>query len=170
MSARPSSANPTRRSRRLRSGAMAAAAVAVAGGGLAFYEIATAPDLSGTAGVSTAEVSDVGDVLVDANGNTLYLFEPDDASAVTCNGDCADKWPPLTLAGTHESHEPTVGAGVRRELLGEAMSESGEHVVTYGGWPLYRYESDSVGEASGHGVDENGGRWFAVSTSGERVD
>jgi predicted lipoprotein with Yx(FWY)xxD motif len=170
MSTHPSRANPTRKSRRLRIGVVTAAAVAVAGGGLAFYEISTAPDLSGTAGVNTAEVSDVGDVLVDANGNTLYMFEPDDASSVTCNGDCADKWPPLILAGTDESHEPTVGAGVQKELLGEAMSEAGEHVVTYGGWPLYRYESDSVGEASGHEVDENGGKWFAVTTGGERVE
>lgn len=154
--------SPTRR----RLAAVATAAV-VAAGGLVLYEVSTAPDLSGAAGVSIDKLPDVGEVLVDANGNTLYMFEPDEASSVTCTGDCADKWPPLTLT---EGTELKLEEGVRKDLIGEAVDEAGTPVVTYAGWPLYRYDSDSAGEASGHEVDENGGEWFAVTTDGERAD
>lgn len=146
--------------------ATGAAITLAAAGALVVYEVATAPDYSGAPGVSVDTISQLGEVLVDANGNTLYLFEPDEAASVTCAADCADKWPPLTLL---ENGGPELGAGVRTDLIGTTSDEAGTPVVTYAGWPLYRYESDSVGEASGHEVDENGGTWFAVTTSGERA-
>lgn len=165
MSHQPSTTRPVVNLARRRLAAVAAVTVAT-GGALVVYEVATAPDFSGAAAVSVGTVAELGDVLVDANGNTLYLFEPDDAASVTCTADCADKWPPLTLAG---DAGPALGAGVREDLVGTSSDEAGTPVVTYAGWPLYRYESDSAGEASGHEVDENGGTWFAVTVSGERA-
>ena len=38
--------------------------------------------------------SDYGDILVDVDGNTVYLFMPDAQGASTCNGQCAANWPP----------------------------------------------------------------------------
>lgn len=159
-----SSVTKTGRSRRRWAGLAAAAAVAA--GGLGVYEVTTAQDYSGPAEVAVSSTGEFGEILVDGQGRTLYMFEPDEASSVTCTGGCVGKWPPLHVPA---GGMPVVGDGVQQALLGELPDENGEPVVTYAGWPLYRYESDSPGEVSGHDVDENGGLWFAVTTSGERV-
>lgn len=160
-----SSVTPKTNKGRRRLAGLAAAAV-LAAGGLGVYEVTTAQDYSGAAEVAVSSNEEFGDILVDGQGRTLYMFEPDEASSVTCTGGCVSKWPPLNVptGGT-----PVVGDGVQQALLGELPDENGEPVVTYAGWPLYRYESDSPGEVSGHDVDENGGLWFAVTTTGERV-
>lgn len=154
---------PRRRGRR-RLVSAAAATLALAGG-ITVWQTQQGTPSSGPAGVEVASIADVGDVLVDAQGKVLYLFEPDEAASVTCTGGCADKWPPLTVA----DGELPVGPGVDRELLGEAVGEDGARVVTYAGWPLYRYESDGTGEASGHEEDDNGGVWVAITPTGERA-
>ena len=40
----------------------------------------------------------LGDVLVDAQGRTLYGFTNDANGTSTCTGACATNWPPLTVA------------------------------------------------------------------------
>ena len=165
MPSRPTQNRSVMNAARSRLATVAAITIA-ATGMLVAYEVLTAPDYSGAPGVSVDTIPGLGEVLVDANGNTLYLFEPDEAASVTCTADCADKWPPLTQA---DNRGPELGAGVRADLIGTTSDDAGTPVVTYAGWPLYRYESDSVGEASGHEVDENGGTWFALTTSGERA-
>lgn len=140
----------------------AVATLALAGSYPAWQSTAGTPS-TGPSSVAVAEVAEVGDVLVDGQGKTLYRFEPDAAASVTCTGGCADKWPPLLVA---DGPLPTE-AGVSAELLGSAASEDGEEVVTYAGWPLYRYASDDPGEATGHEVDQNGGVWSAVTAAGQ---
>src|SRR5688572_11553414 len=54
--------------------------------------------------------SDYGEILVDADGNTLYLFTPDARGASTCNGQCAANWPPVPELAT-------VGDGLDGDLL-----------------------------------------------------
>ena len=39
--------------------------------------------------------SNVGEILVDADGSTLYLLISDSAAAMGCTGACADLWPPV---------------------------------------------------------------------------
>src|SRR5687767_14812467 len=39
--------------------------------------------------------TDLGQVLVDGDGMTLYLFTRDTADASACTGSCAESWPPL---------------------------------------------------------------------------
>lgn len=154
-------ATPKRRKAYIAGGLIAAVVL----GGVAF-ELSGEPPYDGPARVDVASISPVGDVLVDGQGKTLYRFAPDEASSVTCNGGCADKWPPLTVTpGT----PPSLSAGVDPELLGQVEADDGSQVVTYAGWPLYRYDSDDIGEASGHEVDENGGEWFAVTADGQRA-
>jgi hypothetical protein len=50
-----------------------------------------------TGGISTAEADGVGEVLVDAEGFTLYYFLPDEQGGVTCTEDCAANWPPAIV-------------------------------------------------------------------------
>ena len=65
----------------------------------------TASD-NAAASVSVAE-TDLGEVLVDAEGFTLYAFTNDTAGEPTCEGGCADAWPAAIVEG-----EPTPGEGV----------------------------------------------------------
>ena len=55
-----------------------------------------APGFGETVSVKTAE-NDLGDILVGTDGMTLYGFTNDVDSKSTCNGACADAWPPLIV-------------------------------------------------------------------------
>ncbi len=120
---------------------------------------------AGPARVDVATVEGFGDVLVDGQGRTLYLFEPDEAAQVTCTGGCADKWPPLVATDP----EPEVGTGIDATMVATVKDQAGERVLTFDGWPLYRYTSDDIGEITGTDKDQNGGVWWALTPTGERV-
>lgn len=119
-------------------------------------------EAAGDATVAVAE-TDLGEVLVDADGMTLYLFTPDTAEASACEGDCAAAWPPLTLA----DGEPVAGEGIDESLLGTAPRTDGDPQVTYNGHRLYLYAADTAaGDTTGQGV---GDKWYAVTPAGEAV-
>lgn len=158
----PQSAGP-RQHRTGRWLAGGAAVALLAGGGFLVWDSQLGTPSVGEARVAVATVPEVGDVLVDGQGKVLYLFEPDQAASVTCTGGCAEKWPPLTLA---DGPLPA-GPGVDAALLGQAPGEDGQQVATYAGWPLYRYESDDLTQATGHGDDDNGGVWLAITPAGQ---
>ncbi|GAA5229962.1 COG4315 family predicted lipoprotein [Arthrobacter cryoconiti] len=162
------SADPTRRRRRnIYIGAAAALALAV--GGVTAYFV-TPRDIavvdSGPARVAVGTVEGIGDILVDGQGRTLYLFEPDEAANVTCTGGCAKKWPPLEKNG---ATEPDVAKGVDASAVSTKTDQGGAEVLTFNNWPLYRYVSDEVGQVTGNGKDQNGGKWWALTPTGERV-
>jgi predicted lipoprotein with Yx(FWY)xxD motif len=114
------------------------------------------------ADVQVGETS-LGDVLVDADGMTLYLFTRDTDGASACSGGCAEAWPPLTVEG-----EPTAGEGVDGADLGTIERDDGSMQVTYHGKPLYLYAADAeAGDVTGHEV---GGVWFAVTPAGEQAE
>lgn len=105
-------------------------------------------------------MTDLGNVLVDGDGMTLYMFEPDQQGAPTCNDDCAESWPPLLTEG-----EPTADGEADAALLGTAERDDGATQVTYDGWPLYRWAADEEpGDASGQGV---GDVWWVLDADGE---
>ena len=108
----------------------------------------------------TAE-SDLGTILVDGDGLTLYLFVPDDQGPSTCEGDCLAAWP--ALAGP-----ATAGEGADEALLGTAArADDGTDQVTYNGWPLYYFAQDSApGDVNGQGVGDN---WYVVDPTGNAI-
>lgn len=116
--------------------------------------------------LAVEEVAPVGPVLVLGSGQVVYVFEPDQQGAVTCEGSCARNWPPVVAAD-----EPSIVAdsGVDADLIGTVRNGAGESVVTYNGWPLYTYASDDPGEATGQGTDLNGGLWWALAADGNPV-
>ena len=98
-------------------------------------------------------------VLTNARGYTLYRFAPDTPGKSTCYGTCAAYWPPLT-------GRPIAGPGVTGKV-GTIRRTGGGTQVTYDGHPLYTYVGDSApGQATGNGVDLNGGFWYEVAASG----
>jgi len=108
--------------------------------------------------LKTAQVSGV-TVVTNAKGFTLYSFAPDTATTSKCNGACAQIWPPVTGA-------VTAGPGVTGKL-GTITRSDGSTQATYDGHPLYTYVADTApGQATGNGINANGGLWHEVTASG----
>lgn len=101
--------------------------------------------------------ADLGDFLAAANGFTVYKFDQDSEGVSNCSGGCADSWPPLTV-GEHD--RLAASAGIEGEL-GTIEREDGSLQVTYNGWPLYFFASDTAaGDTTGQGV---GDVWWVVA-------
>jgi predicted lipoprotein with Yx(FWY)xxD motif len=157
------------RARRLARPALAALAVTLAAAGCGGSPAAPASAASGAAPLTIGATSlpRVGTVLVNAAGDALYMFVPDDQRQVTCVSRCAQTWPPVRLrAGAALA----AGPGVRQALLGSDADPAGGRVVTYHGWPLYSYTADVyAGQTTGQGIDLNGGYWYLIRPSGQVV-
>lgn len=121
---------------------------------------ATAAPSTGGSAVMTSE-TDLGTVLVDAAGTTLYMFEPDNQGPSVCEGDCIAAWP--ALAGP-----ATAGAGVDAALLGTiTRADDGTEQVTYNGWPLYHFAQDAAaGDINGQGMND---KWYVVDPTGTPI-
>jgi predicted lipoprotein with Yx(FWY)xxD motif len=103
--------------------------------------------------------SDLGDIVADADGRTLYLFTVDPGTTTACTGACASAWPALVGA-------VTAGPGITGTLT-EVEQSDGTRQVALNGHLLYYYASDtSPGDTSGQGI---GGKWFVVDGAGNAV-
>ncbi len=103
--------------------------------------------------------SDLGQILTDAQGNTLYVFLPDGDGHSACTGDCAATWPPLASDG-----EPEAGNGVEGEV-GSMTRDDATLQITVGGAPVYTYSGDEApGDTNGEGV---GDVWYVAAPTGE---
>jgi predicted lipoprotein with Yx(FWY)xxD motif len=121
---------------------------------------------SQTGGVTlaVAQVGNLGQVVTDQNGLTLYRFDKDKAkpSASNCIDACAQKWPPAL--GDPASVQLQ---GVDQALVGSVTRADGTQQLTLGGWPLYTFANDTAaGEAKGQGV---GKTWYAVTPQGKKA-
>lgn len=121
---------------------------------------------SGAATVAAANVGELGRVLVDSRGFTLYDFHKDNGAQSSCYGACAEAWPPLTTSGSARATE-----GAMASKLGTTKRSDGTTQVTYAGHPLYTYTGDSKpGEANGNDVDAFGGEWYALQPNGQEPE
>jgi predicted lipoprotein with Yx(FWY)xxD motif len=115
----------------------------------------SATSSSGGAVVASAEKAEVGRVVVDAQGRTLYHFTAEAQGLPVCTGACLATWLPALATST--SGLPKHVAAIRRP-------DGGKLQLTYDGHPLYRYAGDrSKADAKGEGV---GGQWYAVKAVG----
>lgn len=107
------------------------------------------------------EDSELGEIVVDAEGTTLYVFLADEGSESTCYDECEDNWPPLTVDG-----DPVAGDGIDASL-GTTERTDGSTQVTLDGHPLYFFAGDETADdVNGQGV---GDVWYVVSPSGEAI-
>jgi len=119
----------------------------------------SAPAAAGTVAVAQ---TDLGEILVDDKGRTLYVFDNDKDGESTCYDECAGNWPPYSVDG-----EPAAGDGVDAALLGTTQRTDGAAQVSYNDRPLYRFSADiAAGDTNGQGV---GGVWFVIGPDGEAV-
>ncbi|MHB1093777.1 COG4315 family predicted lipoprotein [Thiobacillus sp.] len=94
---------------------------------------------------NAAPVSMQSDVLTNADGMTLYVFDKDAAGSgkSACNGDCATNWPPL-MATADDKPSDDYSVIIR---------DDGSRQWAYKGKPLYRWIKDrKPGDATGDGV------------------
>jgi predicted lipoprotein with Yx(FWY)xxD motif len=141
------------------------AALALAACGSGSDTNATPTTASGSPATIGVADGDLGKILVDSQGRTLYLFRKDSGTKSTCFDACAVNWPPLRVNG-----RPTEGSGANQALVGTTSRPGGELQVTYNGHPLYLFEGDkNAGDTNGEGVTAFGGGWYALSPAGDEV-
>ncbi|WP_406000601.1 hypothetical protein [Streptomyces sp. NBC_00829] len=106
--------------------------------------------------------SELGKILVDDSGRTLYGFTKDKPGASACDADCVAVWPALTSA-----KDVKAGSGANAGLLTETRLGEGAEQATYWDWPLYYYAGDATpGDVNGQGLD---GEWFVIAADGKLV-
>jgi predicted lipoprotein with Yx(FWY)xxD motif len=116
-----------------------------------------------TGAVLTTADSDLGEIVVDGEGMTVYMFDSDTqgGDASTCEGECATNWPAVTT----DSDDPAV-EGVTGEV-GTITGVDGKPHVTLNGWPLYYFAGDSAGgDTNGQGVNDV---WWVLTPAGEKI-
>ncbi len=129
-----------------------------------WYVLGAAGDGIGVTQGATAELqmasTDLGDIVTDEDGNTLYLFLPDAQGESVCYDQCEAAWPPLT-------GEVAAGSGLEEALIGTSERTNGSVQVTYNGWPLYYFANDAVpGDTNGQGLNDV---WYVVDSAGAAV-
>jgi len=106
--------------------------------------------------------SELGPILVDESGRTLYAFIKDKDQTSNCGDACIAAWPALTTAKA-----AVAGQGANVALIGQTQSTKGQQQVTYGQWPLYYYVNDMVaGDVNGQAIDDE---WYVLSPDGKLV-
>ena len=166
--------------RNIRRGSLAASGLAAltlvlaaCGGGTSAYGAggygapsATPSAAAGTTATVDLRTVSLGQILVDAQGRTLYLFEADKGGKSNCEGPCATAWPPLLSTGA-----PRADTGASASLLGTTARGDGTTQVTYAGHPLYYYVGDKApGDTTGQDIDQFGAKWYVLAKDGKKID
>ncbi|HEY7595164.1 MAG TPA: hypothetical protein VH969_18590 [Actinophytocola sp.] len=144
--------NPTTRLRATRAVLFGAALGAAAL--LAACDSGGATDASSAAvAVHTREQPNLGTVLVDADGKTLYFADQESDGTIHCVDECLSFWHPATSSDRSGS-VPDI------DVLHRA--DNGKEQLTYQGKPLYTFQQDhGTGDAKGDRFeDEFGGTHF----------
>lgn len=120
-------------------------------------------DRPGTVLAKVVDTAKFGQILVDAQGMTIYRYDKDanDPSKTNCVGNCLVKWPAVAWA-------PGASIpGIEPRLIGKVVRPDGSNQLTIGGWPAYRFWNDKVpGDVKGQGV---GKTWWAITVEGKRA-
>ena len=143
------------------------AALTVAGAGCGGSSSSSAPPTTPDGKRATLGVADhdLGTMLVDAQGRTLYVFAKDTGPKSTCTGACLTQWPRVTVKG-----KPAVGTGANASLVRSERQANGTAQLIYNGHPLYLYAGDaSPGDENGQNINAYGGIWRAVAPSGDVI-
>ena len=103
--------------------------------------------------VKVTKVPDVGSVLADSSGKTLYTLTDANGAAVECTGPCLTAWPAYMVTATK--------AKAPKGVKSIAISDTNQ--VTWKGLPLYTFSGDDAAKvAKGNGLVSFGGTWSVV--------
>ena len=141
-------------------------AAAPGGAAPAPVDPAAAAPIAGSPMLAAKDASDLGTIITDAEGFTLYRFDKDKAKptpTTNCVDDCATKWPPVTV----DPKGKLTLEGVDKSVVGMVQRPDGTSQLTIGGWPVYRFAGDAEpGATAGQGVS---GTWFAITPDGKKA-
>lgn len=113
--------------------------------------------------VLVGQQAELGQILIDSKGMTLYIFDKDTIGKSSCTGNCLKNWPPLTV----ENEQAVVGGKLITGQLGTIKREDGTFQVTINAMPLYYYAKDKqFGDATGQGVGDS---WWTVAPDGRKI-
>jgi predicted lipoprotein with Yx(FWY)xxD motif len=127
--------------------------------------VASAGNATGSTRVGVAS-SQLGRILVDSKGRTLYAFAKDKNGRSACSGSCAMYWPPLLASG-----KVRAGHGVKASRLGTTKRGDGKLQVTYNRHPLYTFKLDKkAGQTNGEELNDFGGVWEGLSPTGKKIE
>jgi len=136
---------------------VAAETTTTAGGG---EETTTTAAEEMVEGIHTSE-TDLGTILVDAEGFTLYLFTNDTGGESSCNEGCIENWPAVP-------GDSAIGGDLDAAIFSTTARADGSEQLTVNDQPLYRYTPDAApGDVNGQGV---GGVWFVVGADGNLIE
>ncbi|GAA3367808.1 SCO0930 family lipoprotein [Streptomyces sannanensis] len=114
-------------------------------------------------GMSVRDDPDLGRILVDGRGMTVYRFKKDSAwpMKTACTGACLEKWPVVAPVDTNDTE------GVIKKGFVVFDRPDGIKQQTVNCWPVYTFSGDTKpGDTHGQGVK---GLWYAVSPEGSLV-
>jgi predicted lipoprotein with Yx(FWY)xxD motif len=111
-------------------------------------------------GIHVAD-TELGEILVDPDGFTLYIFTADSEGESTCYDGCAELWPPIPA-------DTPISSDLDASMFGATTRTDGMEQLTVDGMPLYLYTPDtSPGDVSGQGLN---GVWFVVDGDGTVIE
>lgn len=117
-----------------------------------------------TTGINVVNDPALGDILVNDQGMTLYVYDKDTEGKSNCTGQCLEKWP--AVSASDENATITPGDGITGEL-GVITRDDGTYQVTINGMPLYTYYEDAApGDVNGQAV---GDVWWVVAPDGSKI-
>lgn len=111
----------------------------------------------------TLTKTNLGTIITDGDGMTLYMYPRDtrDTATSNCYDDCAKRWPPLYTDG---SKLDVKAAEIDQKLLGTTTRKDGTKQITFNGWPLYYWFNDKkAGDTLGQAV---GDIWWVMTADG----
>jgi predicted lipoprotein with Yx(FWY)xxD motif len=139
--------------------AVLAVFIAACGGAAETPAQATSPSAD-TGGIGIAN-TDLGTILVDGEGMTLYGFMEDTDRTSTCYEGCARRWPPVPGSASP-------AAGLDADVFTTTQRDDGTSQLVAGTAPLYTFVDDvAPGDVNGHG---SGDAWFVVAPDGTLID
>jgi predicted lipoprotein with Yx(FWY)xxD motif len=102
-----------------------------------------------------------------SDGRAIYILEGTDGSqTVTCTGECATSFEPLTGTVTVQSG----AGGLQQSMLSQVTASGGQQQATYNGRPLWVMRSGAGRQDSaGHGMTVGSVKASRISPSGSRV-
>jgi predicted lipoprotein with Yx(FWY)xxD motif len=114
--------------------------------------------------LTATTVGQLGQVVTDASGMTLYRYDGDSANppASHCDGPCSQMWPPALATSSTATLD-----GIDQSAVGVILRKDGTKQITINGWAVYRFIKDAApGDAKGQGAQQ---KWYAVTPQGKKA-